>query len=274
MQKDARAAAPAGLLRGSRAADDPMSPTLTSTPERRETRPETASMDVAAGVPLALTPGEGIPSGGPPARRAVVAQVVRSLEVGGGEVLAAEIAERLDRRRFRSLVFCLQDPGWLARDLEARGVRVVVFGAGEGVKPALVGRLWAALRRERVDVAHCHNNMPLLYGGLAAAVPGRRPAVLMTKHGRTFWRGWRQVSLARLLLRRASVVAVSQDIEGMLVDGGWVARRQVRTILNGIDTGRYRPGAERAAVRRELGWTEAEFVAGTVARLVPDKDHA
>jgi glycosyltransferase involved in cell wall biosynthesis len=240
-----------------------MSPTLTPMPEGREAA-------AAADAPRAASP-----SGAVAHRRRTIAQVVRSLEVGGGELLAATIAERLDRERFRSVVFCLQQPGWLARDLEERGVRVVRFGAGEGAKPGLAARVWRALRRERVDVVHCHNTMPLLYGGLAAAAqPLRRPALVMTKHGRTFWRGWRQGALARWLIRRAAVVAVSRDIERLLVDGGWAAARQVRTILNGVDLERFQPGCGRAAARGELGWTGDEFVAGVVARLVPDKDHA
>ncbi len=211
--------------------------------------------------------------------RLTVAQVVRGLDVGGvaggGEMVAAQLAERLDRVRFRSVVFCLQEPGWVARDLESRGLKVVVFDAGEGVKPALVGRLWRALRRERVDVVHCHNTMPLLYGGMAAEGPfRRRPALLMTKHGMTFWRGWRQGTVARALLRRASVVAVSGEIRSALVGGAWAGAGQVRTILNGIDPERYRPGEGRDATRRELGWPADEFVAGLVARLSPEKDHA
>ena len=81
--------------------------------------------------------------------RATIAQVVLTLEVGGGEMLAARLAERLDRTRFRSVVFCLRGSGWLARDLESRGIRVVVFDAGDGIKPSLVRQLRAALRRER-----------------------------------------------------------------------------------------------------------------------------
>jgi len=209
--------------------------------------------------------------------RPVVAQIVRSLEVGGGEMMAARLAERLDRNRFRSVVFCLQEPGWLARELMARGTRVVVFDAGEGVKPGLVSRLWAALRSEGVDIVQCHNTMPLLYGGMAAALPNRglrRPALLITKHGMTFWRGWRQSMVARSLLRRATVVAVSDQIRSAMVAGRWSDGARVRTILNGIDPERYRPGDGRAAVRRELGLPADAFVAGIVARLSPEKDHA
>jgi glycosyltransferase involved in cell wall biosynthesis len=202
-----------------------------------------------------------------------VAQIVRSLEVGGGEMLAAQLAERLDRRRFRPVLFCLQEAGWLARELEGRGVRVVCFGAGEGAKPGLVGRLCRALRVERVEVAHCHNRMPLLYAGLAA-VAVRTPALVMTKHGMTFWRGWRQAPLARFVLRRAVSVAVSDEVHSAIVAGGWAPAARVRTILNGVDPERYCPGRGREAARRALGWTGDEFVVGIVARLAPEKDHA
>src|SRR5262249_46946329 len=136
-----------------------------------------------------------------------------------------------------------------------------------------VGEVRGGLGRERVDVVHCHNNMPLLYGGLAA-VTSRGPRLLLTKHGQNLWCGWRQIALARFLLRRAAVAAVSEDIRSIMVGGRWSPARCVRTIVNGIDLERYRPGEARGEVRREFGWADDQFVAGIVARLSPEKDHA
>src|SRR4051794_1360484 len=241
-----------------------MPPTLTPPLKTRTETPGNASMGADPGA---------APASSRSRERATIAQVVLTLEVGGGEMLAARLAERLDRNRFRSVVFCLRGSGWLARDLESRAVRVVVFDAGEGINPSLVRQLRAALRRERVDVVQCHNNMPLLYGGIAA-VTSRRPRLLLTKHGQNLWRGWRQVALARFLLRRATVAAVSDDIRSIMVDGRWSPARQVRTIVNGIELERYRPGQGRGEVRREFGWPDDRFVAGIVARLSPEKDHS
>lgn len=270
-----------GLLPGCLTRNVRMPTTLKSTPDMRVDAPGSEGDDFglpegrSASIEAGPRRADPRPGNDP---RPTIAQVVRSLEVGGGELLAARLAERLDRARFRSVVFCLQEPGWLARELEARGVRVVVFGAtGSGVKPGLVGRVWSALRRERVAVAHCHNTMPLFYGGFAALAPapGRsRPALLMTKHGQQIWFGRRQETISRFLLQRATVIAVSGDIHDELATRGWLPDRQLRTILNGIDVERYRPGDGRGAVRDELGWSADEFVAGIVARLSPEKNHA
>src|SRR3954451_25454537 len=114
-----------------------MPPTLTPLLKTRAGKPGKASMEADAGAARSLRSGA----------RATIAQVVLTLEVGGGEMLAARLAERLGRNRFRSVVFCLRGSGWLARDLESRGIRVVVFDAGEGISPSLVRQLRVGLRR-------------------------------------------------------------------------------------------------------------------------------
>ena len=154
---------------------------------------------------------------GPAPGRLTVAQIVRSLEVGGGEMLAAGLAERLDRtavplRRLLSP----GGGGWRAsrqarhsggrvwrrrgRQASARGPRATRPAAGAGGGCALPQPDAAPRRRP-------------------AAARRPRPALLMTKHGMTFWRGRRQEALARFLLRRAVSVAVSNEVSSAMIGG-------------------------------------------------------
>ncbi len=66
---------------------------------------------------------------------------------------------------------------------------------------------------------------------------------------------------------------VSDAIRERLISHG-VPESKIRVIENGVDTDRFRPDSERAAlVRAELGIPERAKVVGIVGRMVPLKNH-
>ncbi|MGE5176183.1 MAG: glycosyltransferase [Hyphomicrobiales bacterium] len=76
----------------------------------------------------------------------------------------------------------------------------------------------------------------------------------------------------RETLRHATrVVAVSEDLSGKLRSLG-VPESRLRTIPNGVDADRFRPG-DRAAARRRLGAPEGIPLLLAVGNLVPNKGH-
>lgn len=206
------------------------------------------------------------------AGRIHVAQVVRSLDTGGQEVMVARLVERLASERFQSTVISLQGGGWLADRLEAQGFPVICLDAPEGWSPGTIAALGALLRQQRVDVVHCHNRKALLYGGLASAL-APRTRLVYTKHGASHWDGGPTALLGRYVMRRSrAVVAVSQDIENGVRAGRWAAPRRLSTILNGVDLNQFKPAVDQVAVRRQLGLPAESPIVGTVARLSPEKD--
>jgi len=208
------------------------------------------------------------------AARTHVAQVVRSLDTGGQEVLVARLVERLDPAQFRSTVIALQGGGWLAGQLQSRGFPVICLNAPEAWSPATIARVAETLRREQVDVVHCHNRKALLYGGLATLL-APRSRLVYTKHGASHWDGGATAQLGRLVMRRArAVIAVSKDIERGVLEGNWAERGRLHTVLNGVDLEQFRPRQDLNAVRQSIGIPLSSRVVGTVARLSPEKDQA
>lgn len=211
---------------------------------------------------------------GQTASRVHVAQVVRSLDTGGQEVLVARLVERLDACQFQSTVVALQGGGWLADQLQSRGFRVACLNAPEAWSPATVARLAELFRRERVELVHCHNRKALLYGGLASAL-APRTRLVYTKHGASHWEGGPTELLGRFAMRRSrAVVAVSRDIERGVLDGKWAHPSRLHTVLNGVDLEQFHPAEDQDALRRSLGITPGVPIVGTVARLSPEKDQA
>ncbi len=204
--------------------------------------------------------------------RVTVAQVVHNLDVGGLERVVISLLDGLDPGRFRSVLVCLRDGGPLLADLRARDTRVYALRKGDGFDAASLARLLRVLRHERVDVLHCHNHGPLVYGALARPL-SRARAFVYTAHG--IYSAARIRTAALGLARRSvdRVVAVSEDAHRVALERGHMPAARVATIINGVDVARFEGRTERGKVRTALGLDDAAFVFGIVARLTPVKDH-
>ncbi len=211
-----------------------------------------------------------------PTRPAVVCQVLHSLRVGGAEVLAMRLARRLNAS-YRFVFACLDEVGTLGEELRAEGFDVRMLGRSPGVDWRCTRRLAALYRSERVDLVHAHQYTPFFYS-VAARLPGRRPPVLFTEHGRwypDFPRPKRIVANRLLLGRRDRVVGVGESVRQALIRNEGLPARRVGVIYNGVDLAAFSPAApDRAAIRREMGVGPDDLLILQVARLDALKDHA
>jgi glycosyltransferase involved in cell wall biosynthesis len=127
----------------------------------------------------------------------------------------------------------------------------------------------------RVDVVHIHGvsqkNLPVV---LMARIIGK--PIVVTLH--TSGQDEPQVAAARgrlaaWVFRSARLLLpVSPNLMRRCVEAG-IPASHLRLTPNGIDVGRFRPatGAERAAIRRDLGWSEHERVVAFVGFFSRDK---
>lgn len=196
----------------------------------------------------------------------VVAHVVLTLDPGGQEFLVIQLAERLQRRGWRSPVITISG-GALAQDARRLGIETFDLRKGAGFSPATLVRLARVLRAEGVDIVHTHNMAPLIYGTLSARALGI--PTINTRHGRaaltTHWLIWRLAD---------HVVAVSDDARREMLRHNSIAPAKVHVILNGTDVQAFAtPTRDRAAVRASLGIPVDHRLFGIVARLAPEKDH-
>lgn len=204
----------------------------------------------------------------------VIAHVLPSFNVGGQEVMAVELAGRQVARGNKVLAISLAPdaPGPLESAFARAGVRTLhLRKRGPALDLSLPVRLALTFIRNSVEVAHLHNEQPLIYGAPAGKLA--RCAVVATRHGLVI------ASPAQLWLRRLTGrlvdgdVSVSMEVANSTRAHKLVAERKVAVIENGIDLERYQRRAElRAEVRSELGLAEDALVLGTVSRLVECKN--
>jgi glycosyltransferase involved in cell wall biosynthesis len=108
-----------------------------------------------------------------------IIHVVYSLEMGGAEILVAQLC-RLQREHGHDVsVIAYSNLGTLGEQLVREGFSVVVLGEAPFARTFL--RFVRAFRRLRPDVVHCHNPAPTLQAAIPARLAGAR-SVLSTRH--------------------------------------------------------------------------------------------
>ncbi len=206
-----------------------------------------------------------------------ILHLVNAFSVGGVEVLALELFRRLHPARFEVEVACLKEPGTLAGELAASGIRVEsgfvrgrfdLFGAG---------RLARALAGRRFDLILVEpGRNALLLAGVARQVTGARATVSWI-HATGKWgrRSQFNGTERRILRRLDAVVAIAESQRDHLVADEGLDPKNLVVIHNGVDAERFRPRPEaRSAARAALGIAPDEVAVGIVASLTPEKGHA
>lgn len=205
-----------------------------------------------------------------------ICHVLSSTHTGGAERVALSLVEQLVRRGHRLSLVSLEEPadGPLAPRFVEAGARVLRIPKDRGgFDRSLSARLWWRFARERFDVVHTHNPIPLIYAAIPARLSGAR--VVHSKHGP------HPDAPHRLWLRRAGAAAahvfcpVSEATADFARSIHEVDGRKIRVVENGTDLDRYRPDAEaRRSARAALGMPEDAKLIGTVGRMEAVKNHA
>ena len=215
---------------------------------------------------------------GEPMRRVKVCQVINAYQVGGAETVALDLARGLDPERFESLALAIAEPHHddlpdMLRRYQAAGIPAHALPRHRFGDWRLHWNLWRFLRQHRPDIVHGHNrpadHLACSIGRLAG-VPHR----IWTRH--LVYRNMpaRQVRrYGRLGARTPVVVAVSDAVREHCITTENIPADRVRTIVNGIDTTRFRPreAGERAAKRAELDLAGDDIMLLQVGRLADQK---
>ncbi|HZN30585.1 MAG TPA: glycosyltransferase [Xanthobacteraceae bacterium] len=229
--------------------------------------------------------------------------LIPTLDIGGAEMDLVRNLPRIDRSRFKIVVWPFAWRGEMASDLLDAGIEVIGPGPEEqtwptgaasngqhGARPSQwrrfvragrdymrVARLVAAYIRDH-DVHILHTILPSAYliGVLANALAGRRPLMMsrvsLNWYQETSWL-WRNIE--RQLLHRAADLAVGNSraiLRELHTEG--ISDERTLLIHNGIDLATF-AGAmiDRQAARSRLDLEPNALVYSIVATLAPYKGY-
>jgi glycosyltransferase involved in cell wall biosynthesis len=195
-------------------------------------------------------------------RKRKIFYLVDSLNVGGTETQAVELARRMDLAKYEVTLACLRKQGPLLERLNGSAVNIVEFHPQGGIDSLRglyqVARMAAYLRRGKFDVVHAHDlwsNMVAVVAGKFAGVPVIVTSQRDLSHGE-WYQSNRKKWLRRAQNASSAVVTNARTIREGLVGQEGLAADKVRVIYNGVDLERFEsrptmrarlfPGTERA----------------------------
>jgi len=199
-----------------------------------------------------------------------IAHVIYGLKYGGAEKLLIPFTTQLNKERYEAIVIALYFGGPVEEELKKSGIPVFTirrdarFGFFDFLK------LMKILEGEKVSLVHTHLLLADFWGGLSARVLGL-PQV-STCHRAYEYPSWllfykRMVSY----LFPARIIAVSKSTREELLRRYPIASHKVVTVYNGINTSV--TVHDKMRTRKELGFSEGDFIIINVARLDPEKGH-
>lgn len=191
---------------------------------------------------------------------------------GGAERVINNLAASLDPKRYRP-VLCLFRSGWLQERSESRGIRTFIIPTHGIADWRWAFQFRRLLRQERVDLIHAHEFDANVQGAFVAAMS--RIPLVATVHGKHyFWEKLRRRLAYRWVSRRATMVAVSEDLKNFIVEKVGVCPERITVLYNGVDVS-HPPTTQFDvdACRREFGLPEKDQIVGVVGNLYPVKGH-
>ena len=177
--------------------------------------------------------------------RRKVFYLLDSLNIGGTEVQAVELATRLNPDRYDVTLGCLRARGPLLERLTGSSVQVCEFypkggfDSPHGMYQML--RLARFLRRGRFQVFHAHD----LYAnilGIPAAVIARIPVIISSQRDLghlALYKSGRRVWLRRLQRFSTAVLTNANAVRESVLAEDHFAPEKVRVIHNGVDLERF-----------------------------------
>lgn len=203
-----------------------------------------------------------------------VTHLTFDMRIGGTEQVIKNLVENSDTNQVEPSVLCIESPlGPFADDLLAKNISVEAFSRSPGFDRSLIKQIRSYIKERKVDVLHCHQYTPWIYGALAALPT--KAKVVFTEHGRFYPDSstWKRKLINPWLHRiTAGTTAISKATKDALAIYENLPAKDIQVIYNGIS-----PLAidqhKVEALRAELGIGKETLCLGTVARLDPIKNH-
>jgi len=203
-----------------------------------------------------------------------VTHLTFDMRIGGTEQVIKNLVENTDPQQVEASILCIESPlGPFADDLLNNGVEITAFSRSPGFDHSLIKQIRNYIKRNKIDILHCHQYTPWVYGALAAIAT--KTQVVFTEHGRFYPDSttWKRKLINPLLHKiTAATTAISNATKDALTIYEYLPREDIQVIYNGIAP----PVIDQHNIdqlRDELNIGKDTLCLGTIARLDPIKNH-
>lgn len=203
-----------------------------------------------------------------------ILHVTFDMAIAGTEQVIRQLVENTDKEHFNCEIMCIDGKiGELGQLLSEKGFKLhTLKRKASGLDFELIKKLRDFVRLNNIQVLHCHQYTPYIYGLFASF--GTKAKVIFTEHGRFYPDSykWKRMLLNPLLsLFTDHITAISKATAEALIKYENFPRRKVQVIYNGInvDTESFK---DEGNLKQELNIPEDAKVLGTISRLDPIKN--
>ncbi len=196
-------------------------------------------------------------------------QIDAGKEWRGGQRQSFFLAIELKRRGY-SFQYVVQPGSPLHQKAIEAGLPVLPLKISGEADIFSILRLSLAMKRKRCRLVNYHDAHSVAVGSVAASlakvplrVISRRVEFPLRKN---------MLSRRKYTKNVDAVIAISESVKNVLVDGGVDAKR-IHVIPDGIDFTPYNDKSAKDYLRRELSFAPDDFLVGIVAQLSNDKGH-
>jgi len=195
------------------------------------------------------------------------------MRIGGTEQVIKNLIEATDIRQFNSSILCIEQPvGPFGELLINRGIKVDTLQRKSGFDRALIGEIRKYIKQHNIDVIHCHQYTPWVYGVFASLF--LKVKVVFTEHGRFYPDSGsvkRRFINPLLSLFTNKITAISEATKQALVEFEYLNAKSIDIVYNGIAP--LKPESNLISeLRLQYNIEHDSVVFGTVARLDPIKN--
>ncbi|SFF95189.1 TIGR03088 family PEP-CTERM/XrtA system glycosyltransferase [Neptunomonas qingdaonensis] len=210
-------------------------------------------------------------------RPALVVHIIYALGTGGLENGLVNIINRMPADRYRHVIICLTHATDFASRIAAPDVSVIELNKKEGHDLGVYWRLQKLLWKLKPDIVHTRNLAALEMQVLTLILPGVKR--VHGEHGRDIYDLHGQNKKYNRLRKMMSClihryIAVSQDLEGWLLETVKVPKKKIRQLYNGVDLTRFHQsfGDTGKDILPPKFADEDCLIIGTVGRVAAVKD--
>ena len=195
--------------------------------------------------------------------------MANSLEIGGLEKVVLNLLNNEDQtEKIKMAVVCLEENGALD-DCVKEGTPHYHLHKTKVSRLGLIFRFAQIVKKEKIDIIHCHNFAPLLFSVLVKLLLLGRVKVIYTEHNQIYSISQKHYKIFRHLLKFANrIVTVSKDLQQHFLKEKLGKKSTV--IWNGIPAPQF-DEAEVERISKHYRKNDSDFLIGTAVVMSKQK---
>lgn len=205
-----------------------------------------------------------------------VLHVTYDMRIGGTEMVIKSLIESSKNTEIEMSIFCIESPlGPWGQQLQEKSVIISQFSRRAGFDWHLIAALRSHIVKNQIDVVHCHQYTPWVYGALASLLTPAK--VIFTEHGRFYpdFGTWKRKLINPVLsILTSNITSISSATKNALVKYENLKREKIDVVYNGIEPLDKLDEVKIAEFKCSIGLPSDCLILGTVARFDPIKNHS